>query len=1059
MRKMVTIPIGHLPARMCGMLPLVMLCCLLFNEPVFATGYYTESYQILTVTGTVTAKEDGSALPGVNIQVAGNAKGTVTNLNGEYSLEIDDPDAILHFSYVGYLSQEIRVNGQLVINVQMVLDTRALEEVVVIGYGTQKKVNLSGAVDVVQSKEIVNRPVANVSQALQGLSPNLNITVGADGGEMGGRMNMDIRGMGSINGGSPYVLVDGIEQDLYKLNPSDIESISVLKDAAASAIYGARAAFGVVLVTTKKGRKDGISLNYSNNYAFATPTRVPHSVNSFEFAEYFNVASVNSGIEPLFRPIIIEYMEKYQRGEIDYWTIPAPFDPRWWLSYEGAWANTDWYEESYKKWVPNNIHNVSVSGGNERTQFYVSGSTFNQEGLLVYGEDSHRRNTVNAKVNTRVYDWLRFSFQSNFSRTNISRPSFNRNDFYYGLARQWPTNAPYYPDGNLSGEAIQIWLEQGGMYNEDQNAYTLVPGVEIEPFKGWIIYANYRWKMNPSGSTNHVAKVYGTDAYSQPLLLSETNYYNMSFFESTYNSPNIYSTYNKRLGKHEFTIMAGFEQELYQYQWSSATRHDLVSDEVPSIPTATGRNENDGGMGHYSTRSFFGRLNYSINEKYLFEVSGRYDGSSKFPMDYRWGVFPSGSAAYIISKEDYWEPLKGAVNLLKIRASYGSLGNQDVDNYLYMERLPFYSSLPYVMADGLPNYVKMSGLISPGITWEKVRTSNIGLDAGFLKNRLNVSFDYFIRNTLDMLGPAESYPTVLGTEVPKSNNAELMTKGFEFVVEWRDRIGEFSYSAKFLLADKTHTITSYYNPEKLLSGAYYEGAQLGEIWGFTTVGLFESDQQAQDPSHDQSYLSPLDWRAGDVYYEDINGDGKIGIGDNTVDNHGDLSIIGNSTPRYTFSALISSSWKGIDFNMLWQGVAKRDLALNGSLFWGMVGSKWWNIGLEEHMDYWTEENTDAYWPRPYYENWEDKNHQTQTRYLQNGAYLRLKSLQIGYTLPAHITQKVKINNLRIYASGENLLTFTKLITVFDPELTGGQHGSGTMYPLQKVLSLGINVTF
>lgn len=328
-----------------------------------------------------------------------------------------------------------------------------------------------------------------------------------------------------------------------------------------------------------------------------------------------------------------------------------------------------------------------------------------------------------------------------------------------------------------------------------------------------------------------------------------------------------------------------------------------------------------------------------------------------------------------------------------------------------------------------------------------------------LENRLNVSFDYFIRNTLDMLGPAESYPTVLGTEVPKSNNAELRTNGFEFVIEWRDRIQDFSYSAKFLLADAVSTITSYYNPQKLLSGAFYEGAQLGEIWGFTTVGLFESDQQAQDPTIDQSYLSPLEWRAGDVHYKDINGDGKVDIGENTVDKPGDQSIIGNSTPRYTFSALISSSWKGFDFNMLWQGVAKRDLALDGSLYWGMVGSKWWNIGLEEHMDYWTEENTDAYWPRPYYTNWEDKNHQTQTRYLQNGAYLRLKSLQFGYTLPVNLTQKVKISNLRIYVSGENLLTFTNLITVFDPELTGGQHGSGTMYPLQKVLSLGLNVTF
>lgn len=1032
----------------------------LIYSPLLAEQIPDDDFQEHVVSGTVSASEDGSALLGVNITVKGTTIGVISDTNGKYTIQFSDPDAILVFSYIGYLSQEIQFQGRNTIDVQMVQDAQALDEVVVIGYGTQKKVNLSGAVDVISSKAIANRPVANVSQALQGVSPNLNISVGADGGEVGARMNMNIRGMGSINGGEPYVLVDGIEQDLYKVNPADIESISVLKDAAASAIYGARAAFGVVLVTTKKGRSNGISVNYSNNFSFSSPTIVPHSVNSLEFAEYFNEACRNSGVLLMFAPIIIDYMKQYQAGEVDYWTIPAPFNPQFWLSYNGAWANTDWYKESYKQWATNNTHNLSVSGGNQNTQFYISGSTFNQDGLLRYGEDSHVRNTINTKVNTKVFDWLRFNISSKLSRTNISRPSYDKGSFYYSLSRQWPTNAPYYPDGNLAGEATQIWLEQGGMYDENQNEYIVVPGIEIEPVKGWTIYGNYRWKMNPSGYTNHEAKVYGTDAYGlYHLLPPGTNSFTMASYSSTYSSPNLYSTYQRKMGGHDFTIMAGFEQELYKYNWNSSKRYDLVSDEIPSLRTATGKDVNDGGMGHYSTRSFFGRLNYSLNDKYLLEFSARYDGSSKFPENYRWGVFPSGSAAYIISKENFWSPIHKVVNLLKVRASYGSLGNQDVENYLYVERLPFYTNLPYIMGDVRPNYVQMAGLISPGITWEKVRTSNIGIDAGFLNNKLNISFDYFVRNTLDMLGPAESYPTVLGTEVPKSNNATLRTTGFELVMEWRDRIQEFSYSAKLMLADATSTITSYYNPQKLLSGAFYEGAKLGEIWGYTTVGLFESDEQAQNLSHDQSYLSPEVWRAGDVYYEDINQDGKIDIGTNTVDNPGDLSIIGNSTPRYTFGAILSASWKGFDFNMLWQGVGKRQLALDGSLFWGIVGNKWWNIGLEEHMDYWTEENTSAYWPRPYFEKWEHKNQQTQSRYLQNGAYIRLKSLQLGYTLPGNLTQKVKISNLRIYMSGENLLTFTKLITVFDPELTGGSYGSGTMYPLQKVLSVGLNVTF
>lgn len=1017
------------------------------------------SQQVKRISGTVT-EENGKPLPGATILIEGTTTGTNSDGDGKYTIETNTESPVLIISFMGYTAQKVPANGSKVIDIKMVPDFQALQEVVVVGYGTQKKINLSGAVDVVSSKELSNRPVPNVTQVLQGLSPNLNITVGNDGGEVGGKMDMNIRGLGSINGGSPYILVDGIEQDIYKINPADIETITVLKDAAASAIYGARAAFGVVLVTTKKGRSDGISVTYSTNYSFASPTIVPHALNSLDFAKYFNDACDNSGVPRQFAPIIIDYMKKYQSGEIDYWTIPYPLNPQWWLSYNGSWANTDWYKESYKKWVPNNTHNVSVSGGDAKTQFFISGSSFYQDGLLKYGNDDHTRKTINVKLNTKVRDWLRLNFSSKFSNTNISRPSYDKGQFYYNLSRQWPTNAPYYPDGNLAGEATQIWLEQGGRYNEDQTEYIIVPGVEIEPVKGLIIYGNYRWKMNPSGYTNHQAKVYGTDAYGLSHLLPPgVNSFTMADYMSTYNSPNLYATYNKKAGIHEFTVMAGYEQELYKYNWTLAKRSDLVTDDLPSLPTATGRQENSGGMGHSATRSLFGRFNYSLNDKYLFEFSARYDGSSKFPDNYRWGLFPSGSAAYIISKESFWSPLQNVMNLFKIRASYGSLGNQDVENYLYVERLPIGTNLEYIFGDARPNFVKMAGLVSPGITWEKVRTSNIGFDAGFLKSRLNFSFDYFIRNTLDMLGPAESYPTVLGTAVPKSNNATLRTKGFELVVEWRDAIKDFSYSAKFMLADAVSTITSYYNPSKLLSGAFYEGAKLGEIWGYTTVGLFESDAQAQDPSHDQSYLSPELWRAGDVNYADLNGDHKINVGQNTVDNPGDKSIIGNSTPRYTVSGLVSASWKGFDFNMLWQGVGKRDLALDGSLYWGIVGNKWWNIGLQEHMDYWTEENTDAYWARPYFEKWEHKNQQTQTRYLQNGAYLRLKSLQLGYTLPEKLTQKVKINKLRVYVSGENLVTFTKLITIFDPEATGGQYGSGTLYPLQKMLSAGLNVTF
>lgn len=1019
---------------------------------------FDETKQPIIISGIITDRSTGEAMVGVNIMIRNTRQGTVTNLTGRYSIQVPSDTCTLIFSYIGYITEYVQVKGQTVIDMGMIPDIGTLQEVVVIGYGTQRKVNLSGAVDVVTAQELESRPVKNVVQALQGLSPSLNISAGNEGGEVGGKMDMNIRGFGTINGagGKPYILVDGIEQDIYNINPEDIESISVLKDAASSSIYGARAAFGVILITTKKGRKDGVSLTYSNNFSFAKPTRVPRSVNSLKFAEYFNEASVNDGSPALFQPIIIENIQKYQAGEIDYWTVPVPWSPIYWLSYSGAWANTDWYKEHYKEWVPNSTHSLSLNGGNDRTQFFVSGSTLDQEGLLVIGKDSHVRNTLNAKITTKVYDWMRFNFSSKYFRKNINRPSYDKGEYYFNLARQWPTNAPYYPDGSLAYENVQIWLDQGGRYDENQNEFTIIPGVEIEPLKGWVIYANYRWKMNTSGITNHEAKVIGTLANGAKTFLRSNNNFSSYDYESYYNSPNVYSTFTRSLGYHNISVMVGFEQELLKYRSTYAKRWDLVSDKVPSLATATGKQESAGTIGHFSTRSYFGRLNYNFMEKYLLEFSIRHDGSSKFEQNYRWGLFPSASAAYVVSKEAFWKPLINVVNMFKLRGSYGSLGNQDVDNYLYVERLPIMTNLPYIMADGLPNYVGMANLMSPELTWEKVRTRNFGFDAGFLKNRLNFSLDYFVRNTYDMLGPAESLPAVLGTAVPRSNNASLRTKGFELLLGWRDNIKDFAYDVKFMLSDARSVITKYYNPQKLLTGAYYEGAELGEIWGFTSVGLFKSDEEAQ--SIDQSYLSTEPWRAGDVHYADLNNDGKIDIGQNTIDDPGDLSIIGNSTPRYAYSLIVSSSWKGFDFNMLWQGIGKRDLSLDGTLFWGLPGGQWWAVGLEEHMDYWTPENTDAYWPRPYMDKgW--KNHQVQTRYLQNGAYLRLKSLQLGYTVPDRYTRVAFIKNLRIYFSGENLWTRTKLITIFDPEATGGEHGSGTVYPLQKVLSVGLNVTF
>jgi len=532
---------------------LILLCLLPAVAPAGAAGQIQQKRRI---SGTVTDETD-KPLPGATVLIEKASVGTLSDAEGKYSIEVPDEDAVLVFSFVGYKTQKVRVSAQAVINVKLEPDLQLIEEVVVIGYGIQKKVNVSGAVDVVSSKGLESRPVSNLPQALQGVTPSLNVSINNSGGEMGAKLSMNVRGIGSISGGTPYILVDGMEQDINNLNPDDIESISVLKDAASSSIYGARAAFGVILITTKKGRNDGISVNYSNNFSFGSPTIVPSTVGSWKFAEYLNIASANDGSPPLFQKIILDFMEKYLKGEIDYWTVPFPLAPQYWLLNQGAWANTDWYDINYKKWVPRTSHNLSINGGDNKTQFFVSGSLFDQEGLLNFGKDNYGRSTINAKVNTQIYEWLKFNFTSKFSNVKIERPSYDKDLLYDRLARQWPTNAPYFPNGTPNYEAVQIWLEQGGMYNENQNELGVIPGVEIEPLKGWIIFSNLRWRMNTGFLTNHEAKVVGTLADGTQGFLRAENNFAAGSSESYYISPNIYSTFTRKIGKHDLTVMAG----------------------------------------------------------------------------------------------------------------------------------------------------------------------------------------------------------------------------------------------------------------------------------------------------------------------------------------------------------------------------------------------------------------------------------------------------------------------------------------------------------------------
>ena len=545
----------------------------------------------------------------------------------------------------------------------------------------------------------------------------------------------------------------------------------------------------------------------------------------------------------------------------------------------------------------------------------------------------------------------------------------------------------------------------------------------------------------------------GTENYypwTNPSSVTVTNN------DDYYNAFNAFAEYTFSLKeKHNFKVMVGYNQENKHKKYHYAGRKNLIDSSNPSLNLAYGDMAMNGSETHWSVNGFFARINYDYKGKYLLELNGRYDGSSKFPHGDRYAFFPSASVAWRVSEEKFWEPIRGWFDNFKLRASYGSLGNQALDesrygNFPYLATYGINTKYGALLNGTRPVAVSVPGLVSASFTWETVNQIDFGFDASFFGGRLNTSFDWYRRNTKDMLTAGQALPAVLGTSVPQENAADMKTVGWEVSLEWNDRLSNgFGYHIKGVLSDYQASITKFSNPTKLL-GTHYVGEKLNEIWGYVSNGLFQSDEDAK--AADQSYLSGGSWGAGDVKYEDLNNDGKIDIGKNTLDDSGDRKIIGNSTPRYSYGITAGFDYKGFDFEMFWQGIGKRDYWLGGSQFWGFTDE--WCTPLTSSLDYWTEDNRDAYFPRLHHYGVNGGNHQVSTRYLQNAAYLRLKNVVLGYTIPRSITEKVKISRLRVFVQGENLLTFTPLIDSYDPETLNNM-----TYPINKKISVGLNLTF
>ncbi|UZH55872.1 TonB-dependent receptor [Salinimicrobium tongyeongense] len=1042
---------------------------------VFCLTVYSQQAET-PVSGIVVDAETGTPLPGANILEKGTSNGVMTDFDGNFEILVP-ADATLVVSYVGYTSHEVPVEGNSKLTINLKPDAATLDEVVVVGYGTQKKANLTGAVTTVDSEVLQSRPVPNVSEMLQGVVPGLNFQTSGLGGELNSGLSFNIRGSGTIGSGSnsaPLVLVDGMEANLDALNPQNIESITVLKDAAAAAVYGSRAAFGVILVTTKDGRLGIPTINYSNNFRFSSPLHVPNMMDSHTFALYWNEAAENSGQAPPFSQEVIERIIKYQNGDIDYGTVPNANGDRY-QYYTGSNANTDWFEELYKDYSFSQEHNLSLSGGTEKTTYFTSARFLDQGGLLAYGEDRLEDYDFSGKLNTEISKYVRFNSSTRFSRREYERPTQQGGLFYHNIARRWPTVPVRDPNGNFgdsSGEIPQ--LVQGGRTNDLVDRLYLQGQLTITPLEGWNIYAIGNYKITNVNNHSEVLPAYAYDVAGDPYPVAVG--WNSPGYSSVYEynrkedyfSTNIYSDYTFDFNEvHNFKVMAGYNSELTKYRTIGASRSGLITPDLPTIDTATDESRaTEGQYQHWSVAGFFGRLNYNYKERYLLEVNARYDGSSRFINDKRWNLFPSVSAGWNIANERFWH-LDKTIQLLKLRGSYGELGNQNTSNWY-----PFYQSMPVGTANGSwllngekPNTASAPGLVSSLLTWERVTSWNVGLDMALLRNRLNLSVEYFNRKTLDMVGPAPQLPAILGTAVPRINNADMESTGVELEINWRDYIGDFNYSIRGTISDSKQKVLSYPNPTNNISD-WYDGRAMGEIWGYKTIGIAKTDEEMQNhlANTSQSQLGS-NWEAGDIMYADLNGDGEINSGDGTLENPGDLTIIGNSTPRYTFGIDMSGDYKGFDFRVFLQGFGKRDYMPNGPYFWGANGGMWQSAGFEEHMNFFRDENSpmvqaglaevnpNAYFPRPMFGS--GKNQQTQTRYLQDASYLRVKNVQLGYSFGAF--EKARF---RVYVSGENLLTFTDMIDMFDPESIGlGGWNDGKTYPYSQVYSVGLNITY
>ncbi|GHT00837.1 SusC/RagA family TonB-linked outer membrane protein [Bacteroidia bacterium] len=1027
----------------------------------------------IAVTGVV-SDADGPIIGASVIEKGNPGNGVATDVDGKYSLRVS-PSATIVMEYLGYSTQSVPVNGQTTINVTLTQDAANLDEVVVVGFGTQKKVNLTGAISTVSAEAFENRPVANIGQALQGLVPNLNI--GMSDGKPNTVPSFNIRGGTSMyedngtykvdvdgtHGGSPLILVDGVEYStamLNQMNPNDIEGMSTIKDASAAAIYGTKATFGVILITTKSGKfNQKGKISYSYDISWDTPAAIPDILDSYTIEKARQEKVLwTGGTVGSADGTKLAAMKAY----ID--------DPKNAPNYYMDGANIVWvgnmnpYKEVLRDWTPTQKHNLNFSGGSDKVAYYISLGYQDQEGMYKIKTDEYKRYNASARISAKMTDWFNLEGKVSYNESNYEQP-----DGFGGKGSIWSAmkggetsrninqpimTGPNDPIPNNYTDNILAWQARGARKDWTSRTTTLLLSPEfiivpkvlkakldlsytpqseqhtIRNPQFWVV--NAAWKLESSQ---------GTDVNKAELYRESTDNYAI----------NAYLDFNKTFAEiHTLSAVLGFNQESVDFSSQTINLTGLFSPDIlkPNAAEDISLHTSSTGAQSRTGRAGFGRINYNLLNRYLFEANGRYDGSSRFTPNERFFFFPSFSAGWRISEEAFMAPTKDYLDNLKLRGSWGKLGSQPSKYYPYQATMES-GTANYFIDGKWSTTVKVPGLVSPTLTWEKAATTNFGVDVTVLRNRLSASFDIYERKTTDILtNGVVAYPSVLGAGAPLENSGSIMASGWELTLNWADKLANgLRYDAGLVLADSRSKVLHYAaNPTNNI-GSLYDGAYVNDIWGYETGGILqETDLTPKTSGTGYDFHGPIQpgttYWPGYLWYQDLNRDGFINAGSSTTDDPGDRRILGNSTPRYTYSITGNAAFKGFDLNVFFQGVGKRDLWISNGNYWGGgAGSRYM------YDNSWTPERTNAKFPMY------TSSVNVQSGYMVDGSYLRLKQVVLGYTLPNTLTKKVGVDKLRFNVSAYNLFEVSDIPDVLDvDQLTDA-------YPQKRTVAIGAQITF